>query len=131
MLRKLGSYPRQNGLAVTLRESVRIERTLFILDWRQNVELHRRVHVALNKGEARNATCTRHVLQPAGRNSRAQFRATELPGRRPQLGTAAVVLWNTPYLEWAAHAPRDNSHAVDDGLLQCVGWAIDLSAQQM
>ncbi len=34
MLRKLGSYPRQNGLAV-LRELGRIERTLFILDWRK------------------------------------------------------------------------------------------------
>ncbi|MCY6665552.1 Tn3 family transposase, partial [Escherichia coli] len=29
MLRKLGSYPRQNGLAVALRELGRIERTLF------------------------------------------------------------------------------------------------------
>lgn len=33
MLRKLGSYPRQNGLAVALRELGRIERTLFILSW--------------------------------------------------------------------------------------------------
>lgn len=32
MLRKLGSYPRQNGLAVALRELCRIERTLFTLD---------------------------------------------------------------------------------------------------
>jgi len=31
MLRKLGSYPRQNGLAVALRELGRIERTLFLL----------------------------------------------------------------------------------------------------
>jgi TnpA family transposase len=43
MLRKLGSYPRQNGLAVALRELGRIERTLFILGWLQSVELRRRV----------------------------------------------------------------------------------------
>jgi TnpA family transposase len=55
MLRKLGSYPRQNGLAIALRELGRIERTLFILDWLQSVELRRRVHAGLNKGEARNA----------------------------------------------------------------------------
>jgi TnpA family transposase len=55
MLRKLGSYPRQNGMAVALRELGRIERTLFTLDWLQNVELRRRVHAGLNKGEARNA----------------------------------------------------------------------------
>ncbi|WP_048977971.1 Tn3 family transposase, partial [Enterobacter asburiae] len=48
MLRKLGSYPRQNGLAVALRELGRIERTLFILDWLQSVELRRRVHAGLN-----------------------------------------------------------------------------------
>ncbi|MGT1158617.1 Tn3 family transposase, partial [Salmonella enterica subsp. enterica serovar Enteritidis] len=33
----------------------RIERTLFILDWLQSVELRRRVHAGLNKGEARNS----------------------------------------------------------------------------
>lgn len=55
MLRKLGSGPRQNGLAVVLRELGRIERTLFILDCLQSVELCRRVHAGLNKGEARNA----------------------------------------------------------------------------
>ena len=43
MLRKLGSYPRQNDLAIVLRELGRIERTLFILDWLQSVELRRRV----------------------------------------------------------------------------------------
>ncbi|WP_162822238.1 Tn3 family transposase, partial [Klebsiella pneumoniae] len=42
------SYPRQNGLAVALRELGRIERTLFILDWLQSVELRRRVHAGLN-----------------------------------------------------------------------------------
>jgi TnpA family transposase len=52
MLRKLGSYPRQNGLAMALRELGRIERTLFILDWLQSVELRRRVHAGLNKGSA-------------------------------------------------------------------------------
>jgi TnpA family transposase len=50
MLRKLGSYPRQNGLAVALRELGRIERTLFILNWLQSVELRRRVQAGLNKG---------------------------------------------------------------------------------
>jgi len=42
MLRKLGAYPRQNGLAIALRELGRIERTLFTLDWLQSVELRRR-----------------------------------------------------------------------------------------
>ncbi len=50
MLRKLGSYPRRNGLALALRELGRIERTLFILDRLQNADLRRRVQAGLNKG---------------------------------------------------------------------------------
>ncbi|WP_432761304.1 Tn3 family transposase (plasmid) [Klebsiella pneumoniae] len=41
------------------------------------------------------------------------------------LVTAAIVLWNTVYLERAAHALRGNGHAVDDSLLQYLsplGW---------
>jgi TnpA family transposase len=55
VLRKLGSYSHQNGIAITLRELGRIERTLFILDWLQNLELCQRVHAELNDGEPRNA----------------------------------------------------------------------------
>jgi TnpA family transposase len=55
MLRKLCSYLRQTGVAVNLREIGRVERTSFILDWLQNVELYRRVHAGPNKDEVRNA----------------------------------------------------------------------------
>ncbi len=99
MLRKLGSYPRQNGLAVALRELGRIERTLFIPDWLQSVELRRRVHAGLNKGEARNALAravffNRLVKSATAVSSEQRYRASGL-----NLVTAAVVLWNTVYLE--------------------------------
>lgn len=55
ILRTIANYPRQNGLALPLREFGRSERTLFILDWLQSVETRRRVNDGLNKGEARNA----------------------------------------------------------------------------
>jgi TnpA family transposase len=42
-----------------LRKLGRIERTLFILDWLQSVELRRRVHTGLNKGEAAAKTMDR------------------------------------------------------------------------
>ena len=41
--------------ALALRELGRIERTLFTLDWLQDIELRRRVQIGLNKGEAKNA----------------------------------------------------------------------------
>ena len=43
----------------------------------------------------------------------------------PNLVTAAIVLWNTVYLERAANALRGHAQAVDDGLLQYLsplGW---------
>jgi TnpA family transposase len=55
ILRKLGAYPRQNSLALALREVGRMERTLFELEWLRSPALRRRVHIGLNKGEARNA----------------------------------------------------------------------------
>lgn len=55
MLKKLASYPKQNGLAKALREIGRIERTLFMLDWFRDPALRRRVQAGLNKGEACNA----------------------------------------------------------------------------
>jgi hypothetical protein len=45
-----GAYPRQNSLALALRELGRVERTFFTLEWLQSPELRRRVHVGLNKG---------------------------------------------------------------------------------
>ena len=54
ILRKLASYPRQNSLALALRELGRIERTLFTLNWLLDPNLRQKVTVGLNKGEAKN-----------------------------------------------------------------------------
>jgi len=86
MLRKLGSYPRQNGLAVALRELGRIERTLFALDWMQNVELRRRVQIGLNKGEAKNALARAVFLNRLG----------EIRDRTNVIAHAASIWWCPP-----------------------------------
>jgi TnpA family transposase len=49
MLRRLGSYPRQNGVALALREVGRIERTLFTLDWLEDPALRRQATAELNR----------------------------------------------------------------------------------
>jgi TnpA family transposase len=85
MLRKLGSYPRQNGLAVALRELGRIERNLFTLDWLQNVELRRRVHAGLNKGEARDALARAVFFNRLGEMRDRSFE-NQLSRLRPQFG---------------------------------------------
>ena len=125
MLRKLGSYPRQNGLAVALRELGRIERTLFILDWLQSVELRRRVHAGLNKGASRNALTRAVFFNRLGEIRDRSFEQQRYRASGLNLVTAAVVLWNTVYLERAAHALRGNGPAFDEALLQYLsplGW---------
>jgi TnpA family transposase len=50
--RELSSYPRQNSLALALRELGRIERTLFMLQWLRDPALRQRVTAGLNKGRS-------------------------------------------------------------------------------
>jgi TnpA family transposase len=125
MLRKLGSYPRQNGLAVALRELGRIERTLFALDWIQNVELRRRVQIGLNKGEAKNALARAVFLNRLGEMRDRSFENQRYRASGLNLVVAAIVLWNTVYLARAVQALRDSGISVDDKLLAHVsplGW---------
>ena len=125
MLRKLGSYPRQNGLAVALRELGRIERTLFILDWLQSVELRRRVHAGLNKGEARNALARAVFFNRLGEIRDRSFEQQRYRASGLNLVTAAIVLWNTVYLERATNALRGHGQTVDEAMLQYLsplGW---------
>jgi TnpA family transposase len=125
MLRKLGSYPRQNGLAVALRELGRIERTLFILDWLQNVELRRRVHAGLNKGEARNALARAVFFNRLGEIRDRSFEQQRYRASGLNLLTAAIVLWNTVYIERAVSAIRQSTPEFDESLLRHLsplGW---------
>lgn len=125
MMRKLGSYPRQNGLAVALRELGRIERTLFTLDWLQDVNLRRRVHSGLNKGEAKNALARAIFFNRLGELRDRSFENQRYRASGLNLVVAAIVLWNTVYLERATTAARDHGHVVTDDLLEHLsplGW---------
>lgn len=125
MVRKLGSYPRQNGLAVALRELGRIERTLFILDWLQSVELRRRVNAGLNKGEARNALARAVFFNRLGEIRDRGFEQQRYRASGLNLLIAAIVLWNTVYLERAANTLQSQDPETHDALLQYLsplGW---------
>jgi hypothetical protein len=82
--------PRQNSMALALRELGRIERTLFTLEWLRDPTLRRRMNDGLNKGEARNALA-RAVLDwgncAIGRS------------RTSDIATAASI-WSSPRLSF-------------------------------
>jgi TnpA family transposase len=125
MLRKLGSYPRQNGLALALRELGRLERTLFTLDWLQNTDLRRRVNAGLNKGEARNALARAVFFNRLGEIRDHSFERQRHRASGLTLVTAAIVLWNTVYIEKAVQALRETGQPLDESLLKHLsplGW---------
>jgi TnpA family transposase len=125
MLRRLGSYPRQNGLALALREVGRIERTLFTLDWLEDPTLRRQATAELNKGESRNALSRAVCFHRLGRvrdrtRETQQHRASGL-----NLAVAAIILWNTVYLGRAIETLRGRGEVIPDDLLNHLaplGW---------
>ena len=125
MLRKLAAYERQNQLDVALQEIGKIERTLFMLDWLENPDLRRRCHAGLNNSEQRHALTQAIYTFRQGRiidrsHEAQQYRASGL-----NLLVAAIVYWNTIYMDAAAQHLRSTSVAVPDDLLahtSPVGW---------
>jgi len=117
MVRKLASYPRQNGLAVALRELGRIERSLFVLDWLQNVDLRHRVQSELNKGETRNALARAVFFNRLGEIRDRRFEQQRHRASGLNLVTAAIVLWNTVYLSRAIEHLRGQGEVIDEALL--------------
>ena len=101
MLRKLAAYQRQNGLAHALRELGKVERTLFTLDWMQDPELRRRSHVGLNKGEQQNALRRAVFFNRLGEIRDRSYENQRYRASGLNLVVAAIVLWNTVYLQRA------------------------------
>lgn len=125
MLRKLGSYPRQNGLALALREVGRFERTLFILQWLQDPALRRRVQIGLNKGEARNALARAVFFNRIGEMRDRSFEYQNYRASGLNLVVSAIILWNTVYIERVLTALKNHGNPVPEELiphLSPLGW---------
>ncbi len=124
ILRKLSSYPRQNSLALALREIGRIERSLFMLAWLEDPALRRRVTAGLNKGEARNSLARAVFFNRLGEIRDRSFENQRHRASGLNLVVAAITLWNTVYLERATEQMA-KSRQFDPALLQHVsplGW---------
>ena len=125
LLRKLASYPRQNSLAAALREIGRIERTLFTLEWLQSPDLRRRVQVGLNKGEAKNALARAVFFNRLGEMRDRTFENQRYRASGLNLVVAAIILWNTIYLERAIGLLSQKGRTISDDLLvhlSPLGW---------
>ena len=125
MLKKLAGFPRQNPVARALREIGRVERTLFMLDWFDDPEQRRRTGNSLNKGEARNALARAIFFNRLGELRDRTFENQRHRASGLTLATAAVIVWNTVYLDRAVQYLRSHGTNVPDELLTHVaplGW---------
>jgi TnpA family transposase len=125
MLKRLAVYPRQNGLAIALREVGRIERTLFALSWMRDIDLRRRVSLGLNKGEARNALARAVFFHRLGELRDRSFESQAYRASGLNLLVAAIILWNTKYLENTLDALRAEGQRIPKELachLAPLGW---------
>lgn len=103
----------------------RIEQTLFIQDWLQNVELRRRVYGGLHKGEARNVLSRAVFIHRLGEIRDRGFEQQPYRSNALKLVTAAILLWNTVYLEWATQVFCEAGKLPDDGMMRylpLLGW---------
>lgn len=125
MLKKLAAYPRQNGLAMALRELGRLERTLFTMHWLENPEQRRKAGRELNKGEGRHALGRAVFFNRLGEIRDRSFENQRYRASGLNLLTAAIILWNTVYLAKAVEVLRGQDVPVEDSLLPHVaplGW---------
>jgi TnpA family transposase len=125
ILRKLAAYPRQNALAHALRELGKLERTLFTLDWLQDPELRRRSHVGLNKGEQQNALRRAVFFNRLGEVRDRSYENQLHRASGLNLLVAAIILWNTVYLQRAVDYMRKQGHhpaLLDLTHLSPLGW---------
>lgn len=125
ILRKLGSYPRQNNLALALRELGKLERSIFMLEWSKDPQLRRRVQAGLNKGEARHALTRAVHFNRLGEIRDRTFENQLHRASGLNLVVGAIILWNTVYIEKAVDYLRKTAKNFNDDLikhLSPLGW---------
>jgi TnpA family transposase len=125
ILRKLAAAGPDNVLGRALRAMGRIERTLFTLQWLSDPALRQRSHAGLNKGEASNALRRAVFFHRQGEFRDRTFENQSFRASGLSLLTAAIVHWNTIYLEQAVRQLRAQGITIPDELLAHVaplGW---------
>ena len=117
ILKKIAAFPRQNALNKALREIGRVERSIFMADWLMDLELRRRSHGNLNKGETRHALARAVFFHRLGelRDRTAEAMAYRASGLN--LVVNAIILWNTTYLARTVDYVRRQGVALTDELL--------------
>lgn len=99
LLAKLSAFPRQNGLALALRDLGRINRSIFLPQWWQNPEMRWNATAGLNKSESQNTLARALFFNRLGELRDRTFESQFYRASGLNLLINAIVYWNTLYLE--------------------------------
>nr|WP_244603031.1 transposase [Mesorhizobium delmotii] len=97
MLAKLSAFPRQNGLALALRDIGRINRSIFLPQWWQNPEMRR--NATAGKSEAQKTLARALFFNRHGELRDRTFESQFYRASGLNLLINAIVYWDTLYLE--------------------------------
>ena len=94
ILRKLAAYPRQNSLALALRELGKLERTFFTLQWLQDPELRRRSHVGLaaTTSPIRASAVTHRIISLRSCTLSSQFSSRAISHSSPRIAPVQLAV---------------------------------------
>ena len=95
-----------------------MERTLFLLDWLQDPGLRCKVTAGLNKGEDRNTLARAVFFNRLGEIRDPSFEQQRYRASGLNLLTAAIVLWNTVYLDRTVTTLTNSGSNIDPKLLR-------------
>jgi TnpA family transposase len=115
---RLQSSPRQNALAVALKEHGRLTKTLYALRYYANEDYRRRINRQLNKGESLHALRRFLFFGNEGQLRRRQLEDQTNQASCLTLVTNAVVTWNTIYMAAALeHLASSGEPVIDEDLV--------------
>ncbi len=121
---KLGSYSRQNSMAIALREMGRIEKTIFILNYLTNESLRRKIQRGLNKGEAMNGIARAIFFGKQGELRERTIQHQLQRASALNIIINAISVWNTLHLTKAVEFKKGLGDFNEDFLhhMSPLGW---------
>ncbi|QIN85414.1 Tn3 family transposase (plasmid) [Rubrobacter tropicus] len=114
LVSRLQAKPRKSGLARAIQEYGRLQKTLFILRYAEDLDLRRRVGRQLNKGEELGALKDFLFFANDGNIRKHQPEEQTDQALCLSLLVDAVILWNTVHYQEALDAIRAEGYPVND-----------------
>lgn len=114
IIKKLQAYPRQHPIMRALQEYGRLEKTIHILRWYEDIYTRQRVSKQLNKGEALHRLRAALLFGKHGEIDGLEDEPLDLQAACLNLVTNAVIVFNTRHMGKIIEDLRAEGHDIHD-----------------